>query len=263
MSTPGLPGTPDALPKHSLIQFSIVLLVAAAIVAGYCIAPGWNFAVVTIILIVLTIQIGRGVVGLPFGVLIDSLNVVSLARFQMTIWTVLILGAYIAHAFARIRKGDGMDSLDIAIDKNLWLLMGISTTSLVAAPLILSTKKDEVPDDGVTAKTAAASGEPESDVAANSQGIIYANTEKSDARLTDMFQGDEIGNTTHVDLAKVQMFYFTIVSAVVFFTAVFHNMISDGDLTKLPTLSEGFVALLGISHAGFLGSKSVTHTPTQ
>jgi hypothetical protein len=258
MSTPDL-----TTPRHSLIQFSIIVLVAAAIAAALFIPPGWNFLVVTILLFLLLVQIGRGVVGLPFGVLIDSLNVVSLARFQMAVWTVLILSAYMAHAFARIHKGDGMDSLDIAIDSHLWILMGISTTSLVAAPLILNTQKEQEPDDGVVAKTAAASGESEAEVTDNRQGIVYANTAKTDARLTDMFQGDEVGNTTHVDLAKVQMFYFTIVSAVVFFAAVIHNLLGDGDLTRLPTLSEGFVAILGISHAGFLGSKSVAHTPTQ
>jgi hypothetical protein len=255
--------TPDDAPKPTMIAFSLIVLVAGAIVAGLCIPAGWNFVVITAILLLLMMLIGKAIVGLPFGVLISDLNVVSLARFQMALWTVLILSAYLAHALARIRKGDGMDALDVAIDSHLWVLMGISTTSLVASPLILNQKKDEVPDDGVTAKTAAASGEAESTVTANSQGIVYANTAKADARLTDMFQGDEIGNTTHVDLAKVQMFYFTIIAVVVFFAAVFHNLLVDGDLTRLPTLSEGFVALLGISHAGYLGSKGVDHTPTQ
>jgi hypothetical protein len=254
---------PDTLPRHSLIQFSVVVLVAAAIVAGYCLPQGWNFAAVAAILLLLMMQIGRGIVGLPFGILIDDLNLVSLARFQMAVWTALILGAYMAQAFARIRKGDGMDSLNIEIDTPLWILMGISTTSLVAAPLILNTKKDQEPDTGVVAKTAAAAGVSETDIAANRQGIVYANGAKADARLTDMFQGDEIGNTTHVDLAKVQMFYFTVVSAVVFFAAVFHNLLVNGDLTHLPNLSEGFVTILGISHAGYLGSKGTDHTPTQ
>jgi hypothetical protein len=255
--------TPDTLPRHNLIQFSIVVLVAAAIVSGYCIPPGWNFVVVTVILLLLMVQIGRAIVGLPFGILIDDLNIVSLARFQMAVWTALILGAFMAQAFARIRKGDGMDALNIEIDTPLWILMGSSTTSLVAAPLILNTKKDQEPDTGVVAKTAEASGESESDISANRQGIVYANSAKSDARLTDMFQGDEIGNTTHVDLAKVQMFYFTVVSGVVFFAAVFRNLLANGDLSHLPSLSEGFVTILGISHAGYLGSKGIDHTPTQ
>jgi hypothetical protein len=36
----------------------------------------------------------------------------------------------------------GADPLAIAIPEQLWLLMGISTTALVASPLIRSTKRD-------------------------------------------------------------------------------------------------------------------------
>lgn len=156
-----------------------------------------------------------------------------------------------------------MDSLNVAIDSRLWILMGISTTSLVASPLILNTKKDQEPDDGVEAKAAAAVGGTQAEIKDNRQGLVYANPDKADAKLSDMFQGDELGNTTHVDLAKVQMFYFTVIAAAAFFAAVFHNLLVNGDLARLPALSDGFVAVLGISHAGYLGSKGISHTPTQ
>ena len=83
-----------------------------------------------------------------------------------------------------------------------------------------------------------------------------------------MFQGDEIGNTTHVDLAKVQMFLFTVVAL-----GAFAAMIAKGlrhlpadpaklaeALKQLPLLPEGLVAILGISHAGYLANKTVDHT---
>lgn len=44
------------------------------------------------------------------------------------------------------------------------------------------------------------------------EGTLYANPNNDEARFTDMFQGNEVGNTTHVDLAKVQMFLFTVVA---------------------------------------------------
>jgi hypothetical protein len=251
------------VPRHNLIQCSIVVLVAAAIAAGLCFPSGWNFLAIAVCLTLLMIQIGRAIAGPAYGALINSLNIVSLARFQMAVWTILVLSAYLAHALARIKRGDGMDSMNVAIDSHLWILMGISTTSLVASPLILNTKKDQQPVAGVEAKTAAATGDSENEVKDNRQGIVYANTNKEAARLTDMFQGDEIGNTTQVDLAKVQMFYFTLIAGVAFFAAVFHNLLINGDLTRLPALSDGFFALLGISHAGYLGSKGVSHTPTQ
>ena len=139
---------------------------------------------------------------------------------------------------------------------------------MVVSPLILSTKIDKVPDSSVTAKTAALLDEPQQDINANKQGTLYANSSMKDASLTDMFQGDELGNTAHLDLAKVQMFYFTLIAVICFFVMVFKTVVSGVKVTDpifdhLPVLSDGFVAVLGISHAGYLSSKGINHTKTQ
>jgi len=79
-----------------------------------------------------------------------------------------------------------------------------------------------------------------------------------------MFQGDEIGNTMNVDLAKLQMFFFTVIAALAYLILVFRNLRTpDQDLGSLPVLSDGVVYALGISHAGYLASKGVDHTPNQ
>jgi hypothetical protein len=87
----------------------------------------------------------------------------------------------------------------------------------------------------------------------------------SDASFSDMFEGNEIGNTAHVDLGKVQMFFFTVTVAVAYAVAVAKS-IHDGQLYGaeyvFPTLSSGMVALLGISNAGYLANKGVDHTKT-
>ena len=190
----------------------------------------------------------------------------------MAAWTVVVLGAYFTFAMMRIKQwAEGMpgglaiaDPLKIEIDWHLWALLGISTTSLVGSPLILSPKKDKEPDSSVMKKTAQMVNEPEQDVVANKQGTLYANSKISDARLTDMFQGDELSNTAQIDLAKVQMFYFTIIALICFFVMVFKQLVTPGsDLSKLPVLPDGFVALLGISHAGYLASKGISHTKSQ
>ena len=143
-------------------------------------------------------------------------------------------------------------------------MLGISTTSLVGAPLILSTKRDKTPDPAATVKAAQMVNEPLQDVEANKQGTLYANTNISDARITDMFQGDELNNTAQIDLAKVQMFYFTIIAVVCFFVMVLRQLVdATTDLGSLPVLSDGFVAVLGISHGGYLTSKSISHTKSQ
>ena len=196
----------------------------------------------------------------------------SLARFQMAVWTVVVLGAYFTFAIMRIKAlSDGSlnghavtDPLNITIDWHLWALLGISTTSLVGAPLILSSKKNQEPAPTVTQQAARMTNEAEQDVNVNRQGTLYANSQLSDARLTDMFQGDELTNTTQIDIAKVQMFYFTVIAVVCFFAMVFRVLVNGtSDLGQLPLLPDGLVAVLGISHAGYLTSKSVSHTKTQ
>jgi len=135
----------------------------------------------------------------------------------------------------------------------------------VGSPLILSTKKDQEPVPSTIQKTAQMTGESPEDVNADKQGTLYANPTLSDARLTDMFEGDELSNTARLDLAKVQMFYFTIIAALCFFVMVFESLGTQSpvDLKQLPLLPDGFVAILGISHAGYLASKGINHTPSQ
>jgi hypothetical protein len=210
--------------------------------------------------------LGLTIVHSPFGALVNSQNLMSLARFQMAVWTIVVLSAYFSYALARIRLHAG-DPLNISIDSMLLTLMGISAASFVGSPLILGTKKDKEPAPDSTAKTAAKSGESFADVDSNRQGTLYSNSTIADARLTDMFQGDEIGNTMHVDLAKVQMFFFTIIAAVAYLVMVFEALRNCGGqadkLQSLPLLSPGLVTAVGISHAGYLGSKGLDHTPVQ
>src|SRR5258708_34196538 len=113
--------------------------------------------------------------------------------------------------------------------------MGISTTSLVGTPLILSMKKGKEPHDAALKKASRLVDEPKDIVEANREGTLYANTGLKDARFTDMFQGDEINNTAQIDLAKVQMFYFTVIAIVPFLVLVFRIVSTPGaTLGQLP-----------------------------
>lgn len=254
------------------MSFVILLLMAFMIVAGWFAPVGWNLILVTLSMLLVMTVLGISITNHPLGILINERNLMSLSRFQMAIWTVIVLGAYFTFALVRIKAlADGSlnghlvtDPLNIQIDWHLWALLGISTTSLVGAPFILSTKKDKDPVPSVTQKTAQMVNEPEQNIIANKQGTLYANSQISDARLTDMFQGDELANTAQIDLAKIQMFYFTVIAAICFFVMVFNALVAgNSDLSKLPLLPDGFVAILGISHAGYLTSKGINHTQSQ
>ena len=258
---------------------AIGFLLATMVVAGWFLPAGANLVLVTLSLLLMMVVLGMATTNRPLGILINERNLMSLSRFQMMVWTVLILGAYLTFALARIKAmAAGLpsdkpitDALAVQIDWHLWALMGISTTSLVGAPLILSSKRNQEPTQSATQKTAQMVNEPEADIINNKQGTLYANTKVSDARLTDMFEGDELIDTARIDLAKVQMFYFTVIAAICFFVMVFNQMAGSQDilaagkpyLDQLPLLPDGFVAVLGISHAGYLTSKGISRTQSQ
>jgi hypothetical protein len=253
--------------SSGLAAAGVLLLVGLIVVAGWYAPAGVNLGLITLLMFLVMLVLGLAITKRPFGVLLNERNLVSLSRFQMALWTVIVLAAYFTFALARIKASTNdpalKDPLNIIMDWHLWALMGISTTSLVGAPLILSTKKDKDPDPSVVPKTARAVAESPADINANRQGTLYANPKMTDARFTDMFQGDELVNTAHIDLAKVQMFYFTIIAGVAFFVLVFNAIVvSNPDLSRLPVLPDGLVAILGISNAGYLTSKGIDHTKT-
>ena len=252
--------------------FAILFLVVLMVAMGWFASAGLNLVLVTVSLLAMMVVLGMATTGRSLGILINERNVMSLARFQTALWTIIILGAYMTFAMVRMRiMATGLpggtpidDPLGIQMDWHLWALIGISTTSLVGAPLILSSKTNQEPTASATQKAAQMVNESAEDIDANRRGTLYANAKLSDARLTDMFEGDELINTARLDLAKVQMFYFTIIAAICFFVMVFKMLVGGGsNLDHLPALPDGFVAILGISHAGYLSSKGVTRTQLQ
>jgi hypothetical protein len=253
---------PTPAPRSGLASLALVVLTALILLAGWKLPPGWNFLAILTLMTLSLVVLGQSIVGRPLGVLINEQNLVSVSRLQMIVWTVAVLAAYFTYALARMKAGTAAypDPLAVAIDWHLWALMGISTTSFVSAAVISTTKRDKEPDADVTKITAQNLGEDSDRVEFNREGILYANEAKTDARFTDVFQGNEMGDTTHIDLAKVQMFYFTVISAVAFVVMIAKSLRS-GDVSKLPELPDGLIAILGISHAGYLTGQSVTKTP--
>ena len=264
-ATPAGPGG-GAAPNPSATRSAAATLLILGLTflilwVGWTMAPGWNFLVVLALLAVSLFVLGMTVVGRPLGVLINEQNLASLARFQMVVWTVVVLAAYFTYALARMKAGTA-DPLNVTIDWHLWALMGMSTTSLVGTSLIHTVKQGQEPDPAVTASTAAKFGQSFAAVESDRAGLLYANPGKNDARFTDLFQGDEVGDTAHIDMVKVQMFYFTIISVLAFVVMVTQSL-RQGPLDEMPRLPDGLIAILGISHAGYLTGKSVTKTPLQ
>jgi cell division protein FtsL len=106
----------------------------------------WGLA--ALIILVLLALAGREINGQWLGVLIDTRNKMSLSRLQITLWTVMVLSAYLTmvmpRVIAMVGKGAALtqeQALDITFPEELILAMGISAASFAGANLIQTNKK--------------------------------------------------------------------------------------------------------------------------
>jgi hypothetical protein len=122
--------------------------------------------------------------------------------------------------------------LSVQIPSEVWLLLGISTTSLVASPLIKSQSHDKV----------------------------VKNQSATEAKISDFFRGEQAGDYMQLDLGKVQMFFFTVIVISAYAIALASMFITRelSAITSLPALDSGVIAMLGVSHAGYLTNKAVS-----
>jgi hypothetical protein len=197
-----------------------------------------------VLLTCIVVIIGRGVTGRWCGFLIDENNKMSLARLQAVLWSLLILSAFLAAALTNLHIemfSNPTGALAITLPAELFALLGISGTSLVGAQFIVYAKSQKLEH-------------------------IAANAALNQADWYDMFKGDDAANTDYLDLSKLQMFYITIILILVYGIAL-AAMFMGGNaksplITALPSLSAAMVALLAISHAGYLVYKAVPRAQT-
>jgi hypothetical protein len=188
----------------------------------------------------------------------------SLSRFQAVLWTVLILADYATILLGRAWQGMSLVDAKDLLRPDLLMLMGISYASAVGTSIVHANKAGKPTPANAVAEAQTNLNDNAGNFTA-AQGVMYKNKDLSDANVGDLFQGDELADAHATDLSKVQMFFFTIVSAVVFLgtaDAMFTNMKSIGDVL-IPQLPENLIALMGISHAAYLGNKAVTRTQPQ
>lgn len=235
------------------------------------------------------------------GILIDpASNMISLSRFQVTLWTWLLLSTFMTVALGRIAlvyqqtdratqqcTVNGIactEPLAIELPPLLWALMGISLTSATGSPLLKTVKTQRTQDQDrqkqnrarrepsaepppTFAKVLARRAEKEPDNPAfknaTAVGALVRKATPAEARFADLFSGEEVSNFQYLDLAKLQNFFFTLVAAVAYGAALLIALSQASTITagfSFPDLPEGLVALIGISHAGYLTDKAITHS---
>lgn len=310
--------------RHSVAFVGILIMIVLVIVIGFQpnsnLHPFWIWLILLALFTALTLVISRALTRRWLGVVIDERNKYSLSRFQMVLWTVMILAAFMAAVLANVRLNllvyvsgavdppqmlfvrsgalvsdvlsiagvivpnaetgiysavpgvdlsqlnlaeavrDGQQiivprpgetlpldvqarseagttsnttPLSVQIPSEVWLLLGISTTSLVASPLIKGQKTTS----------------------------IVTNQSASEARFSDLFKGEEANNFAILDLGKVQLLYFTLIVIGAYMIAVANMFLNTQvAIASLPALDGGVVAMLGVSHAGYLTGKAVNRS---
>lgn len=198
----------------------------------------------------------------PIGAFVDNRNRISLSKLQAGAWTVIVLaGLSTAAVFNLLAQGSDagtVTNLDVLIPGELLLAMGISATSLVAVPSLLSLKEDQTATDAQLTQAALklnVTHIPE-------RGVVAGKPNPTDASWGDLVTGDEVGNAGSPDLGKIQQLLITLLLLGSYATYIFMNFSSSAaPIHQLPTLDKSFVWLLGISHASYLAYKAAPHTP--
>jgi hypothetical protein len=212
--------------------------------------------------------IGKVMCGTWKGVFVDERNVMSLSRVQMVAWSILVLTAVLAFVLHSADTGNGSCLREATgcvpdIPHQLWLLMGFSTATLVASPVLLSNSGAAEPDQNKSeeiTKGLALQGYQTSEQELT--GALYKNKSPQDARWSDLITGEQNSNCLHLDLARLQMCFFTLV-ALLSYMVLLHGQLSLAAVFEsLPELSEGLLAIVAISHGGYLVSKASQNSVT-
>ncbi len=241
---------------------AVLLIIGAEFAVAFYAGPPWAWILGLSLLLALCLFLGNWIMGDAMGIFITQRNLMSLSRLQLVAWSLVIFSGYLVALIQRIVH-NVPDPLGLTVDPYLWGVLGISTASFVGTPMILSTKKDDVPSASALVAASTALNEPPAQIQQNAQGKLYVNASPSDARFSDLFQGDEIGDTAYVDVSKVQMFVLTAIligSWCIDLWARLGNPGHDFAHFTLPPFSPGQLQLLAASHAGYLTFKAIDHT---
>jgi hypothetical protein len=165
------------------------------------------------------------------GVFIDERNRISLARFQLVVWTVLLVSALFTAGLTNVfdvRPSGG--ALAIKVPAQIWAVVGLAGFSLIAVPAILDTRiRDGLP--------------------------VFSRENPGDAAWIDLIISDASGKI--VDITKVQHLAFTVLLIAVYGFDISNMLKGVKAISEFPAIDSGFVALLAISHAAYLSGKTL------
>lgn len=173
--------------------------------------------------------------GKIYGALLDKDGMVSLSRFQLVAWTILLLSALqtsgimnnVLFSFPWPDENPKvLGALDIVIPAQIWAILGLGAFTALAEPNL---------SDGRAKRLKA------------KDGIMPG--------LSNMIS-DEDGKPT--DIPQIQLLALTVLLLAVYGMELYDTFppkMSE-PISRFPEISGGFLALLGVSHATFLARRS-------
>lgn len=262
LPTPAKPTASKWSVWHTLSLFVLIAAIALIIfmMPFQLRLESWLGAMV--LLAAITLICSHGITGYWRGLLIDQRNCLSLSRLQTSLWTLVIFSAFLSVVLFNVRDGENNPLLLISIPIGLWVLMGISATSLVGTPLIHNVKQNQDGNEDETNDTLGQLANQSVNVDAyTTDGRLLVKKSPANAKWSDLFRGEEVGNADQIDLGKTQLFYFTIILVLVYIVTLGYLFASQAKVINgFPDLNEGTLTLLGISHATYLTNKAVPHS---
>lgn len=237
--------------------------------------------------------IGNGITGRVSGILLNKENKFSLTVLQIVGWTLVLLPAIaVALSFNEQSTEAEKQSFTLDVPNEIWLLLGLSLATAAGTRVVLERKAD-TPEERVTPQQlrsanlrpatgtnngqlvfAATGGASDlqmrqattyltrSGEQVQQVGLLQVNPEPSQAKIANFFDGSEIGNFQFADIGKVQMLLITGMS-ILGYAYLIGLMFADSSkqtISGLPAFSETLLALIAVSHAGYLGYQAVPHT---
>ena len=206
---------------------------------------------------------GKEVRGRTWGALVDERNRYSLSRLQMCAWAVLVVATLYVVFIANLIRA-AQNPMDIKVDVNLFALMGISITSLVASPTVLNRKADQAASANELEKTRDSLVPSQNlRVEPTTNGRILVKGDVRDARIADLIRGEDVGNAAVIDISRSQMLMITALCIITYAANLGDALGRAGEhLAALPDIGQTLLLLTLVSHGGYIAGKLVSPTNT-
>ncbi|MGJ4951493.1 hypothetical protein [Bradyrhizobium sp. HKCCYLS20291] len=226
--------------------------------------------------------LGWGTKGSIFGIWINAQNRISLARMQVSLWTITVLGGYAALALLNIgeladsirefyiKASNGAETLPQAfpdIPAMILAALGISVASPMISSLIKTYSNGPSVDvqDGSMSTDASGIGRFAD---RSGDGNLEVRPLAAQASLVDLFTGETENDKNRVDVARLQNVVITFILISSYATLLFGfardiaptTIVRALDMSaalfpSLPDPGGTFTTLLAASHATYLLSK--------